>query len=292
LTFLNNTHINDIVMSRDFDPPTDPVLRALHCRIVELFPYGLGNIWMSLSGDNYNHMATVLGYSLHDFESMLAATSLMNGRGVVYSKFSDNLRLTCVQREVYRKHDDDKTRREIWVRFVPPNEYSSNDNCMPYSESAELFTKAYFKTLREFNMQTCHRLTSSLKAYIQKNSKNNKSIVKGTYEERDIDAVQEEEEEEECNGEEDGDDTMEEESSTESSGSKDFFQLDPTEQQEIVLEYLKLKQKMEFLKSQIKIIHDACGLDSRVVELQVPSRLEVVLNQPLENTGDTSALML
>ena len=196
-------------MSRDFDPPTDPVLRALHCRIVELFPYGLGNIWMSLSGDNYNHMATVLGYSLHDFESMLAATSLMNGRGVVYSKFSDFLRLTCVQREVYRKHDDDKTRREIWVRFVPPNEYSSNDNCMPYSESAEVFTKAYFKTLREFNMQTCHRLTSSLKAYIQKNSKNNKSIVKGTYEELDIDAVQEEEEEEEeCNGEEDGDDTI------------------------------------------------------------------------------------
>jgi hypothetical protein len=104
---------------------------------------------MSLSGDNYNHMATVLGYSLHDFESMLAATSLMNGRGVVYSKFSDFLRLTCVQREVYRHDDGGKTRKEIWVRFVPPNEYSSNDNCMPYSESAEVFTKAYFKTLRD-----------------------------------------------------------------------------------------------------------------------------------------------
>ena len=228
-------------MSRDFDPPTHPVLRALHERIHELFPFGLGNIWMSLSGDTYNHMATTLGYSISDLDNMISATPLINGRGVMYNDFEKHLRVKCDNRDFF-SHNDGITRREKWVRFVPSNEYSSNDTYMPYSESAELFTKAYFKTLREFNMQTCHRLTSSLKAYIQKNSKINKSIAKGTYGERDIEAVQEEEEEE-CNGEEDGNNTMEVESPTESAGSKAFFLLDPKEQEEIVLEYLRLNSK-------------------------------------------------
>ena len=87
MTFLNNTPINDIVMSRDFDPPTHPVLRALHERIYELFTFGLGNIWMSLSGDTYNHMATILGYSISDLDSMISATPLINDRGVVYIDF-------------------------------------------------------------------------------------------------------------------------------------------------------------------------------------------------------------
>ena len=97
-------------MSRDFDPPTHPVLRALHERIYELFPFGLGNIWMSLSGDTYNHMATTLGYSISDLDDMISATPLINRRGVVYNDFEKHLRVKC--------DNDGITRREKWVRFV------------------------------------------------------------------------------------------------------------------------------------------------------------------------------
>jgi hypothetical protein len=82
-------------MHRDFDPPTHPVLRALHERIHELFPFGLGNIWMSLSGDTYNHMVTTLGYSISDLDNMISATPLINGRGVVYNDFEKHLRVKC-----------------------------------------------------------------------------------------------------------------------------------------------------------------------------------------------------
>jgi hypothetical protein len=88
-------------MSRDLDPPADPVLRVLHERIIELFPYGVGKIWMSLKGDNYYNMATVLGYSMPDFDSLMAVTPLISGRGVDYENFYKHLHVECVSRNFY-----------------------------------------------------------------------------------------------------------------------------------------------------------------------------------------------
>ena len=161
-------------MSRDFDPPTHPVLRALHERIYELFPFGLGNIWMSLSGDTYNHMATTLGYSISDLDDMISATPLINGRGVVYNDFEKHLLVKCDSRDFNPKHHDGKTRREKWVRFVPPygSGYENNETYMPYSDEAIIFVKNYFRSLKELGKQKCHRLTSSLKEYIDQNTRN------------------------------------------------------------------------------------------------------------------------
>jgi hypothetical protein len=168
------TRINEAAMSRDFDPPTHPVLRALHERIYELFPFGLGDIWMSLSGDTYNHMATTLGYSISDLDNMISATPLINGRGVVYNNVEKHLRVKCDSRDFYPKHHDGITRREKWVRFVPPNcsRYENNETYMTYSDVAKMLVKDYFRTLKELGKQKCHRLTSSLKEYIDQNTRN------------------------------------------------------------------------------------------------------------------------
>jgi hypothetical protein len=88
-------------MSRDLDPPADPVLRVLHERIIELFPYGLGKIWMSLKGDNYYNMATVLSYAMPDFDSLMTVTPLISGRGVDYGNFYKHLHVECVSRNFY-----------------------------------------------------------------------------------------------------------------------------------------------------------------------------------------------
>ena len=95
-------------MHRDFDPPTDPVLRVLHDRINELFPFGLENIWMTTSGDDFHHMPTVLGYLKQDFDSMMASTPLINGRGVVYSDFGKYLDEKFETRVFHRRDDEGK----------------------------------------------------------------------------------------------------------------------------------------------------------------------------------------
>jgi len=94
-------------MHRDFKPPTDPVLRVLHDRIHELFPFGLGNIWMTMSGDNFHHTSTVLGYSKQDFDSMMASTPFINGRGV-YSDFGKYLGEKFETRVFHRRDDEGK----------------------------------------------------------------------------------------------------------------------------------------------------------------------------------------
>ena len=46
--------------------------------------------------------------------------------------------------------------------------YPSNDTYMPYGDKAELYVKEYFKNLKQFNMQKCHRITSTFNAYIKR----------------------------------------------------------------------------------------------------------------------------
>jgi hypothetical protein len=74
---------------------------------------------MTMTGDNYHHISTVLGYSLQDFESMIATTRLINGRGVVYKDFTKYLRVMCQTREFHPRdrNGEGKKRNEVWLRL-------------------------------------------------------------------------------------------------------------------------------------------------------------------------------
>ena len=224
-------------MHRDFDPPTDPVLRVLHDRIHELFPFGLGNIWMTMTGDNYHHISTVLGYSLQDFESMIATTRLINGRGVVYKDFTKYLRVMCQTREFHPRdrNGEGKKRNEVWLRFIPPSnsEYECYDHITPYSDQAEMFIKNYFKVLRDVGMQKCTRMTSEMRSIISNSGREKDDSIR-KYAPRLVD-----DEEEEI----DDDTNTAEASSCESCGHQGFLKLCFEEQKEIVINFLNANSK-------------------------------------------------
>jgi hypothetical protein len=123
---------------------------------------------MTMTGDNYHDISTVLGYSKHDFDSMMASTPLINGRGVVYKEFTNNLRVMCQIRDFHPRDHEGKTRSEKWLRFIPPfnSEYECSDRIMPHSYESETFIRKYFKVLRDVGMQKCTRMTSEMRSII------------------------------------------------------------------------------------------------------------------------------
>ena len=70
--------------------PIDPIFKLLHDRIQELFPYGLENIWLRFDGDDYYHIATVLGYDRDLFDRIIDF-KFSHGRGIGYATIGKKL---------------------------------------------------------------------------------------------------------------------------------------------------------------------------------------------------------
>ena len=70
-------------------------------------------------------MATMLGYSLNDFENILAAIF-----AVWYTKL---YKVSCEERIFQPRNSDDMTQKKArWIRFIPPSDvgYESNELCL------------------------------------------------------------------------------------------------------------------------------------------------------------------
>ncbi|KAJ1441560.1 hypothetical protein B484DRAFT_104850 [Ochromonadaceae sp. CCMP2298] len=138
----------------------NPAAELLHQRIEELIPYGLDRIWMRLQGTDEYHMASVLGYRVEDFLTLVRVAGLEDGRGIIAASFG-----TVLEFEVEIDPCNIKGRpRENWILFTAAIDMSAGRKrrrdsaggagdaaavekqtaAHPYSEAADVLLYEYY----------------------------------------------------------------------------------------------------------------------------------------------------
>ena len=69
----------------------------LSSTILGLMAFGLFNVWMSMTGDDYFHISSVLCYKRGGFDALMTGAELKDGRGYKIREFASALKYRAEQ---------------------------------------------------------------------------------------------------------------------------------------------------------------------------------------------------